>query len=593
MQTDPTTKQTQRRTTQCILMVEWRERSKRIGARTRRGSPGWRRAGSGGGRGARGEATAHTNVILKQNPVFGYSKQEARNIRRRSGIEARVLAREADVDAAMLAELEALRRRRARLPLLLPCTWLVLVVSITLVDWGGARWISFWRGERDWQGERRYVPAVSPDRKLVGAIDLARVHERLLPRWGLGLGWGRDSGEEQAAFDALLAEAGKDPNLAQLLTELREAARTDAASHSKRIAYLAWCWNTYLERLDLPWHLESNVQVGPGRNRLLIQTYSIQGQAEVQLETHAIPVLVLQRADHLNLDDGALGRAGVEAGNAQVLASTVQDYATRRVWPLLHQLSAHGTDTDAQFSAAVASEVRRALSPRDFATLARTAPSYRALEMMRASALERHDCGSRLRLGIPPIRGYSEDFRGLLARLAEAELDDPCPAITLDEVATIDLESATLSQSPGLEAALQALTDHLVRGVAIHEARHVADETEAHAFQQPLRCPSCPAALGARARAEVSAYLASFADEATGYTSLHQACRVATGDSTNAVALGFLLPRLLPEGCAGGPPPDLRKRASTLEASLFGRISMARYSTPASRHEGHALALHP
>jgi hypothetical protein len=143
--------------------------------------------------------------------------------------------------------------------------------------------------------------------------------------------------------------------------------------------------------------------------------------------------------------------------------------------------------------------------------------------------------------------------------------------VTLAEAATIEQESAVLAQTRHLEAALDALTDHMMRGVAVHETRHVADEHRAHAFTRPLRCPACPRELGVLARAEVSAYLASFADEATGVTSLHQACRVANGTHANAIALGYLLPRLLPDGCAAGPPPDLHKRARQLEQALFGR----------------------
>jgi hypothetical protein len=118
---------------------------------------------------------------------------------------------------------------------------------------------------------------------------------------------------------------------------------------------------------------------------------------------------------------------------------------------------------------------------------------------------------------------------------------------------------------------LAELTAHLIRGVAVHEGRHAADGDPSEAFRRPLGCTACRDGLSMAARAEVSAYLASFADEATGVSSLHQACRVSNGSSANAIALGYLLPQLVPGGCAGGPPPDLQMRARKLERALFHR----------------------
>jgi hypothetical protein len=468
-------------------------------------------------------------------------------------------------------ELLALRRRQRLLPMGLPGAMVLLLLTTLLVDFCGPRVQQILRGECSLTGERRYVPAVVPDRQVLARVDLTMLHERLLPRWSLGLGWGRESTEEQRAFAAAFAEAGKDPNLGALLLDLREAARTDAARQSQRIEYLAWAWNHYLAELDSPWYLECTVEVGAGRNHLIVQTYRVWRRASARVGGRSYPLLVLERADHLNVDDAALGRAGVRDGAAQVLVDGVREHAIWRVWPLLHELSSQGTRTDGRFARAVSQEVRAALAPRHFAVLARTAPSYRALLMMRESVQMREDCGSRLRMRHPAARGYSPEFQGRLALIAEGDQGSPCPAITLEEVATIEQESALLSAAEGLDAALDALTDHLIRGVAVHEARHVADQDRARAFVRPLRCPTCPDELGTHARAEVSAYLASFAAESTGAGSLHQACRVASGDSANAIALGFLLPRLLPEGCVAGPPADLHRRARQLERQLFGR----------------------
>ncbi len=453
----------------------------------------------------------------------------------------------------------------------LPTAAFLLLITMLVVDLCGSRVLEILRGDRWLTGERRYVPVAAPDPDVLARVDLELLHERLLPRWGLGLGWGRRSTEEERAFDAALEEAGQDPNLEALLLELREAARTDAARQSSRIAHLTWAWNYYLTQLDAPWYLECNVEVGAGSNRLIVQTYRVRRRTSARVGTGSYPLLVLARADHLNVDDAALGRAGLRDGVAQVLVDGVHEHAMRRVWPLLHELSSNETRTDGHFARAVSEEVRAVLTPEHYAILARTAPSYRALLLMRESVQMREDCGSRFRIGHPTARGYSPAFQGRLAQIAEADQDSSCPAVTLAEVATIEQESAVLAGTKGLDAALDALTDHLVRGVAVHEARHVADQERARAFTRPLPCPACPDELGVIARAEVSAYLASFAASSTGVSSLHQACRVATGDSDNAVALGFLLPQLLPEGCAAGPPSDLHRRARQLEQALFRR----------------------
>ncbi len=453
----------------------------------------------------------------------------------------------------------------------IPVAAVLLLLSILAVDLCGPPLLEWLRGERSWTGERRYVPAVAPDAAAMARIDLELLHERLLPRWGLGLGWGRRSTEEQLAFDAALAEAGKDPNLEFLLTQLREAAQSDAAGNSQRIEYLAWAWNHYLAEFDAPWHVECTVEVGRGRNRVIVQTYRVRHRATAELGRQTFPLLVLERADHLNVDDAALGRAGLRDGVAQVLVDGIREHAVRRVWPLLHELSQNATATDGRFAKAVAGEVRQHLDARDYAVLSRAAPAYRALQLMRESIEFRAECGSRFRLRPPTERGYSPELQGRLAALAEVEQELPCPAVTLSEVATIERESGLLAEADGLDAALDALTEYLIRGVVVHEARHLADQARVGVFTRSLRCPECPPELGSLARAEVSAYLASFADEVSGVTSLHQACRVAQGRHVNAMALGFLLPRLLPDGCSGGPPADLQERARRLEQELFGR----------------------
>ena len=107
--------------------------------------------------------------------------------------------------------------------------------------------------------------------------------------------------------------------------------------------------------------------------------------------------------------------------------------------------------------------------------------------------------------------------------------------------------------------------------MAVHEARHLADERAApEATAGP--CRGCPASFDYRVQSEISAYLASFAAQGLGYVALLQACGAdAHSRASHSVALEFLLPKLLVDGCDGPVPSDFYARAAALRARLFGR----------------------
>ena len=105
----------------------------------------------------------------------------------------------------------------------------------------------------------------------------------------------------------------------------------------------------------------------------------------------------------------------------------------------------------------------------------------------------------------------------------------------------------------------------LSRAVSLHELRHVLDGQRAGSG--PLPCPICPASLDAPARAELSAYLASFAAPGVGVLALYQAAYLrrafdesAEESAPHAAALAFALDALLSTR-DGGPPADLAVRA--------------------------------
>ncbi len=118
----------------------------------------------------------------------------------------------------------------------------------------------------------------------------------------------------------------------------------------------------------------------------------------------------------------------------------------------------------------------------------------------------------------------------------------------------------------------ETLVARVARGVAVHEARHVADDDAGEELTGP--------AMPREALLELSAYLASFATPGIGYVCLLQACELEADRRTaHGMALTFLLPRIMPRGCAAGPPPDLHARAQALEGELLGRSE--RISLPA------------
>jgi hypothetical protein len=151
--------------------------------------------------------------------------------------------------------------------------------------------------------------------------------------------------------------------------------------------------------------------------------------------------------------------------------------------------------------------------------------------------------------------------------------DDPgserdCPAVTMKEADRLTAASVRLQHARGLRRALGALLSWVARGVMVHEARHAADDLVGG---QP-RCRGCPEELGRKGEAELSAYLASFADERTGHLNLYQAClALALGLRGGSGAAIRLASRELGYACRRGPRDDLYRTASELERSLLGR----------------------
>jgi hypothetical protein len=151
-----------------------------------------------------------------------------------------------------------------------------------------------------------------------------------------------------------------------------------------------------------------------------------------------------------------------------------------------------------------------------------------------------------------------------------AERDElkECPSVEFEEADAIREATDTL-QTDSAEAALEATLAYLSRVITIHEARHHADQKRNEGDDRAPTCESCPKAMSAATRAELSAYTASMAWSETPAVALFQACK-ANPSGAHRRALGYYLDQL-GTLCDQPLPPDLRSRSQKIEESLFGR----------------------
>jgi hypothetical protein len=219
----------------------------------------------------------------------------------------------------------------------------------------------------------------------------------------------------------------------------------------------------------------------------------------------------------------------------------------------------------------VTAEIDAALPAETVAVLRGVACARAKLQRVARQIEERAACGSAYGINYVPWNGFGPDTVASLRERAAATGHSLCPEVTADEADDAARYSQELAFVPRLRVQLERLVAWAARSTAIHEARHVADDLDEQAGK-PLRCASC-GRLPASSLAELSAYLASFADPATGYAALYQSCSLRASASAGpfAPALDAVLPRLLPGGCNGVIPDDAPASAATLEQELLGR----------------------
>lgn len=418
-----------------------------------------------------------------------------------------------------------------------------------------------------------WSPSYALDPAVVTSIDFEQVHGRLLPEWVISLqhdpyAIGRD--REQRRFEALIAEAGKDPNLSSLLRRLRDRATAGVSVHALEITYLLNGWNDYMQQAGLPWHVAHDLVDTARGGRMYARCYRVQADVQVPVSGAAHNVRVLSRVDGTNVGELFFGQTSVEERRAMVVSDRVAEFALERLWPMMDAGSDQRlSEMDRAFAPSLRREARHVLAPATLETLERGAALRRQLIDRLADIAVRKACGRGIEVDNMPWDGLSPRGRAIVARAADHNERMRCGRLTQEDATFLLGTSDALSKDQRLRRALGQLGAWLARAVAVHEVRHLADGVVAG----DLSCDGCPPAVSARTKAEVSAYVASLATDGVGYLALYQACGVdlpAPHDSGGA--LRFVLGVVAPQGCDAAPPANLYAQARLLDWILFKRV---------------------
>jgi len=267
-----------------------------------------------------------------------------------------------------------------------------------------------------------------------------------------------------------------------------------------------------------------------------------------------------------------LGATSKDSDGAFLLAERVLEFAADHVWILLDPAFDDEQIPEVRvFLAPVRREVAAALEPEDLEVLRDTVAVRKAMLDAVEAIRARSGCGSQFVINDVPWNGFCARDHATLDSVSELDETIECPAVTAVEAETLIHGSRALEHTAGLGRAMAALTAWLARGIVIHEARHVADGDRVDGLQTPMDCGGCPPEMSVTVRAEISAYLASFAWSESPAAVLLQVCAaLRAGPGAHVPAMDFILDRL-GQDCVDGPPADLRQRARALEHELFGR----------------------
>lgn len=462
--------------------------------------------------------------------------------------------------------------RRSTLRAILGVVAFVLVLGWTFETRGDAL-VALLRHEIDLSGRPIFEPRHAIDRAALAQIDFAHVHSTLVPEWldeqsAADTPAGRRRAEY--AYRALLDELAPDPNLGDLWREIHDRVAADPIASARRLEYLLWAHDAYMDRIGQPYRLEAGAFIESGRGHLLARSY----RAVVDLSTpRGERVRVLRRLDHAPLVETWLGRTDREEEGAFVVVDRVLHFAIRHVWPALNPaLDERLPERERGLAAGVRREVRAGIDDYAWSILTETAEDEQALLEAAASIESRHACGSRFGVFGIPYRGLSAHSRAMLRLALVASQGTECPDVTIDEATQLVAASERLRAQPDLEIALEELVALVSRAVAAHELRHVADGPSAE-----LACPGCADDMAPLARAELSGYLAAFATPGLGYLAALGACSAPLPRDAasarlwpDAVAIDTATRATLGSACEGPAPADLYTRARRAERRYFG-----------------------
>ena len=428
-------------------------------------------------------------------------------------------------------------------------------------------------GRRGWYAWQ----AMASDSPLAG-IDLERVHGELLSNWVVARN--EDPEEAEAAKQAMLDALGPSPPLSQLFSTLHDLAAPDEGlweRHQLLLDTIA-AWNRLLQRSEAPWWLDSNVLVGQGQAQFYVKTYHVQGTMVLTVGAERVVTRLLARADRLNVLEFALGHASPERDHAAVLLHRIEDHARDVVWP---SLAVTQTQAGVNLAHHVRKEVQSALKDEEWTALSATAQARKTVKNIVLRVDRRRRCGARLVLRMKGLDGFSLETLRWLRGVAARESQYECAAITPQEVQDLDEASRTLRRTTHVREAIDALVVWLARGVAVHEARHVADQRLYHGLERALQCQRCPQTFSVRSRAELSAWLAELSWGPAPFSTLMHACSLPKRTTTGR-AVWLMLNQLGQRVCEV-PPGDVQARARALEQQMFERQQPVRVLTPLPR----------
>ncbi len=437
--------------------------------------------------------------------------------------------------------------------------------------------VSWLKGDTDIFGKYNFIKERQQAAAAQEGMEL--VHARLFPHWLIEIAnTPQPERADAKTFPALRQAVEHDELLVGILDKMQAILIAENIDEKDgELLQLRWAWNRQLTELDEPYYLQADV-VSINQNTIWVaEFYRTLAKTIVSAAEIPVDILIVERIDSTNSFEMYTGLAHAGATEAIVLVDRTFDTVVERLWPLLDTENSPSETPEVEGSVesvmldSVLTEMRLALAPEHVERLIATAPLRRELAEITYDLINRKGCERSVRLQPASWDGYDPRTLDQLSVWAKIDRLESCPRATHKEADRLREISRTLQRDKPLKDALESMLAWLTRSTAIHEARHIADDQLVNGLEASLECELCPDSMNTSARAELSAYLASFAWSDAPNTSLFLACMNNTsGRGPHRTALGVAL-RHLKTLCGKPPPPELSTRAQEVEESLFGR----------------------